>query len=249
MDKNYKITLQYDGARYDGWQKQGNTDNTIQGKIETVLKVLAGREVEVFGSGRTDEGVHAIEQVANFHLDLEEEMGPEKVKHYLNQYLPDDIAVLDAVIVPIRFHSRYHAIEKTYLYQIDTSDKKYVFERKYVYGLGMKLDVCKMRLAADQLMGSHDFKSFCGNRKMKKSTVRNLTNIAIETQGSKVLIRYTGDGFLQQMVRIMTGTLIEVGLGKRDYKSMPQVLRAADRQEAGYTVPAQGLFLEHVKYQ
>lgn len=246
MEKNYKIVLQYDGTRYDGWQKQGNTEATIQGKIEAVLEKLAGTPVEVHGSGRTDAGVHALAQTANVHLDTE--LDAEALKAYLNKYLPEDIGALGVSVVSNRFHSRLNAVEKTYLYRIEMSDKKDVFERKYIYGLGAAPDLNRMKEAARILTGEHDFKSFCSNKKMKKSSVRNLKSVDITADGSKLLIRYTADGFLYNMVRIMTGTLIEVGQGKRLPETMTDILRAKDRGAAGFTAPPEGLFLETVGY-
>lgn len=243
---NYKVILQYDGGRYDGWQKQGNTDNTIQGKLESILEKLSGRPVEVHGSGRTDAGVHALGQTANFHLDGERPAN--EVMDYLNRYLPEDIAVTAAKKAPERFHSRLNAVAKTYLYRIDTADKKMVFERKYIYGLGRELDLEQMRQAAAYLTGEHDFKSFCANKRMKKSTVRRLDRIEITREGSRVQLQFTGNGFLHHMVRIMTGTLIEVGLGERRPESVKEILNAEDRQAAGFTAPAEGLFLKNVDY-
>lgn len=243
---NYKVVLQYDGSRYDGWQKQGNTDNTIQGKLESILERLEDRPVEVHGSGRTDAGVHAVGQTANFHLT--EKRTAQEVMSYLNKYLPEDIAVTDAAEAPERFHSRLNATAKTYLYRIETADKKRVFERKYIYGLGKKLDLDKMRQAAGFLVGEQDFKTFCANKRMKKSTVRRLDSIEISREGSRVYLVFKGNGFLHHMVRIMTGTLIEVGLGERSPECVRAALHAKDRQAAGYTAPAEGLFLKSVEY-
>lgn len=243
---NYKVILQYDGSRYDGWQKQGNTDNTIQGKLESILEKLAGQPVEVHGSGRTDAGVHALGQAANFHL--EDGRTAKEVMDYLNRYLPEDIAVTEAKTVPERFHSRLNAVSKTYLYRIETGDKKMVFEQKYIYGLGREMDLGKMRQAAKYLVGEHDFKSFCANKRMKKSTVRRLDSIEITREGSRVYLLFTGNGFLHHMVRIMTGTLIEVGLSERSPESVEELLGAKDRQASGYTAPAEGLFLKNVEY-
>ena len=244
---NYRIELAYDGSRYDGWQKQGNTEKTIQGKLEAVLEKMAGCPVEVHGSGRTDAGVHAEAQVANFHL------GPgssaEDVMVYLNRYLPEDICITDCRIAAPRFHSRFHAVRKTYRYQIEMGPKKDVFQRGYYYGLGRALDVEQMKAAAARLVGTHDYKSFCGNKNRKKSTVRTIEEIRFERpDDTKLHIRFTGDGFLQQMVRILTGTLIEVGLGDRRPEEMDVLLVAGDRKAAGFTAPAQGLFLEKVEY-
>ncbi len=246
--QNLKIILQYEGTRYDGWQKQGNTEHTIQGKLEAILSRMAGETVEVHGSGRTDAGVHAMGQVANFHIPAG--FSPEQVSQYLNRYLPEDIAVLDVCRVADRFHSRLSAVGKTYCYRIETGCRRDVFARRTQYGLGEPLDVAAMRRAAGFLCGTHDFRSFCGNRNMKKSTVRTVESIEIcQDDGSTLLLlSFTGDGFLQSMVRIMVGTLIEAGQGKRSPESMEQVLAARDRQAAGFTAPPEGLCLMEVFY-
>lgn len=281
MSQNYKITVQYEGTRYDGWQKQGNTENTIQGKLEQVLSRMAGVPVEVHGSGRTDAGVHAMAQVANFHLpdawrgSVKSEakktgraempsaghadtqypaqvwQNAYAVMEYLNRYLPEDIAVTSAEPAPERFHSRLSAVKKVYLYQIETGPKRDVFTRRMQYGLGRELDLASMKKAAGLLTGTHDFKSFCGNRKMKKSTVRTVDSITVhQDPGSSVVaLSFVGNGFLQNMVRILTGTLIEVGLGERPWQSVRQVLEAKDRQAAGATAPAEGLCLAGVIYE
>lgn len=246
MGKRYKLILQYDGTRYDGWQRQGNTEHTIQGKLEQIVTRLNGKKTEVHGSGRTDAGVHALGQAADFYLD--EELEPEAVMKYVNQYLPEDIAVIGAEVVKNRFHSRLNAVKKTYTYYIETKDKKPVFERRYLYGYGSELDLDAMKEAALVLMGTHDFKSFCGNKNMKKSTVRTLFALDISKDGSKIVITFTGDGFLNHMVRIITGTLIEIGSGKRKAEDMKRILEAGDRQAAGFTAPPEGLFLTEVEY-
>lgn len=245
--KNYKMLLQYDGTRYKGWQVLKNTDMTIQGKLENVLSQLAGESVEVIGSGRTDAGVHAKGQVANFHIS--EEFSMEEIWADLNRHLPEDIAVVDLEEVPMRFHSRYHAVEKTYRYVIHTSPVPNVFERKYRYTYTEPLKVELMRKAAEQLCGEHDFAAFCGNKKMKKSTVRLVKKIDIKEEKDCIIIDYTGNGFLQNMVRIMTGTLIEAGRGERSWESMKELLETKDRSQAGYTVPPQGLMLMKVNYE
>ncbi len=248
--RNIKITLQYDGSRYDGWQKQGNTERTIQGKLENVLEKMAGSPIEVHGSGRTDAGVHALGQVANFHIPKSlDVMSTEEIIDYLNRYLPDDIAVLSACEADVRFHSRLNAVSKTYCYRIETSDKKNVFERKYVYGLCETLDIEKMKKSASYLIGEHDFKGFCSLKRIKKSTVRNLMSIDISMNGSVCELRFRANGFLYNMVRILTGTLIEVGLQKRTPESVSQILTMCDRSLAGFTAPSEGLFLEQVEYE
>ena len=241
-----KIVLQYDGSRYDGWQKQGNTGQTIQGKLEDVLEKLAGVPVEVRGAGRTDAGVHALGQTADFYIP--DPISPPEVKSYLNRYLPEDIRILKAGQAGERFHSRLNAVPKTYRYVIETGEKKDVFQRKYVYGLGKRPDVEAMKQGASFLTGERDFKSFCANKKMKKSTVRTVYSIDIREEGSRIILTFRGNGFLYHMVRIMTGTLIEVGLGKRPPEDIKRVLAAANREEAGFTAPAEGLFLVKVDY-
>lgn len=245
--KNYKITIQYDGTRYKGWQVQKSTDMTIQGKIQDVLSAMTGQEIEVIGSGRTDAGVHAYGQVANFHLP--KHFKADEILDYLNHYLPMDIAVLNIEEVDERFHARYHAESKTYIYRIHTSKIPNVFERKYMYTYTEKLDVDEMRNAGKLMLGTHDFAAFCGNKKMKKSTVRTVTSIEILEKENEIQISYTGDGFLQQMIRIMTGTLIEVGNGAKNTKDIPRILESRVRENAGYTVPAEGLILYNVIYK
>lgn len=246
MKKNYKMVLQYDGTRYDGWQRQGNTGDTVQGKLEAVLGRMTGEQVEVIGSGRTDAGVHAAGQVAN--VRLETEMTPGEMMRYVNQYLPEDIGLTLMEEVPERFHSRLNSTGKIYTYWIETAPKSPVFQRKYIYGLGERLNLEAMKQAAGILCGTHDFKSFCSKKNMKKSTVRTVKSICICPHGSQIEVRVEGNGFLYHMVRIMMGTLIEVGLGKRSPVSINEILEAEDRQTAGYTAPACGLFLTEVLY-
>ena len=243
---NYQLLLQYDGTKLNGWQKQGNTDNTIQGKLEEILKRTYGTEIEVCGSGRTDAGVHAFGQVANFHAPAV--YSPEEIQKILNEYLSKDIRVLQVKIVEERFHARLSAKGKTYEYRIDNGRIANVFQRKYTMREELPLDLQAMKDASVYFLGTHDFKTFCANKKMKKSTVRTITSIRIEEKDGIVSIRYTGNGFLYNMVRILTGTLIEVGRGKRKPEEMKSVLEAMDRGAAGFTAPAQGLFLVEVSY-
>lgn len=248
---NIRIVLQYDGTRYDGWQKQGNTERTIQGRLERILERMTGYPVEVHGSGRTDAGVHALRQTANFHLpECAQGKGwePEAVREALNRYLPEDIAVLEAKRVPERFHSRFHAVSKTYLYRIETAERADVFQRKYVYILGKPLDAGAMGRAASFLAGTHDFRAFSSLRRTKKSTVRTLDLPRIRAEGSRIELRFTGDGFLYHMVRIMAGTLIEAGLHERSAESVREALESGNRALAGFTAPPQGLFLADVRY-
>ena len=244
--KNYKIIIQYDGTRYKGWQVQKSTDMTIQGKLQDILTNMTGQEVEVIGSGRTDAGVHAYGQVANFHVPAH--FKAQEIQDYLNHYLPMDIAVIDIEEVDARFHARFNAVNKTYVYRIHTSSIPNVFERKYMYTYTEPLNVDLMRKAAKFMMGTHDFAAFCGNKKMKKSTVRMVTDILIEEKENEIQISYSGDGFLQQMIRIMTGTLIEVGNGTKEPEDIPKILESKVRENAGYTVPPEGLALCNVVY-
>lgn len=243
---NFKLTIQYDGTRYDGWQRQGNTDNTLQGRLEGVLSRMVGKPVEIQGAGRTDAGVHARGQVASVHLP--EGYTPQEVQNYLNRYLPEDVAVVDVVEVGERFHARLSATGKEYRYHIRMGSVPDVFARKYQYRVEEPLDLAAMERAAGYLTGKHDFRSFCGNRRFKKSTVREVFHIGVEVCGSDLTLVYRGDGFLYNMVRILTGTLLEVGLGQRTPESMVDILEARERTAAGKTAPAQGLVLQEVYY-
>ena len=243
---NYKLTIAYDGSRYDGWQKQGNTPNTIQGKIEAILSRLEGSEVELHGAGRTDAGVHAEAQVANAKLNCG--ISPTELARYVNQYLPEDIAVTSAEEAPERFHARLSAKGKMYRYSLRCGSVPDVFRRKYQYRIDGELDITTMERAAAQLCGSHDFSAFCSLKKIKKSPVRELREIKTERLGDEVRISLTGDGFLYNMVRIIVGTLLEVGAGEREPGEMADILASRDRQRAGFTAPAQGLCLDEVRY-
>ena len=244
--QNYKLTIQYDGSRYSGWQVQGNTEQTVQGKLQRVLGALDGGEVEVHGSGRTDAGVHARAQIANVRLRTEPDCAA--VLEYCWTHLPRDIAIIAVEPAPERFHARLNARAKRYVYRIWNSPIPNVFERKFLCQQTEPLDVEAMRRAADHLCGTHDFRSFCGLRRFKKSTVRTVTAIEIERLGPEVRFRFTGNGFLNQMVRILTGTLVEVGLGLRTPEEMPAVLNARDRSASGRTMPPEGLILDAVFY-
>lgn len=243
---NYKMIIAYDGSRYYGWEHQPNTELTIQGKLENVLSVMTGKEIEVIGAGRTDAGVHAKGMVANAHMDTD--MSEQEICDYMNRYLPDDICVREVRVASDRFHSRYNAMGKTYCYTCYIGDLKPVFNRKYVYIPDKKPDVELMKKAASYLVGEHDFKCFCGNPKMKKSTVREIYDIDISVSGSYLNLTYHGSGFLQYMIRILSGTLLEVGIGKRSPESMKELIELKDRSKAGFTAPAKGLCLIKVDY-
>lgn len=245
--KNYKMILAYDGTRYNGWQKQGNTENTIQEKLERILQEISGVETEVFGSGRTDAGTHATGQVMNFHMDWNGTA--EALLDVFNAKLPEDLAALSIEEMPPRFHSRLSAKAKHYSYSIWKSKRPPVFERKYTFRCTERLDTAAMQQAAAGFIGTHDFKSFCANKRMKKSTVRTIYDIAFEETEDKLILHFYGNGFLYQMVRILTGTLIEVGEGKRNAGEMAEILQAKSREQAGFTAPSRGLFLREVFYE
>ena len=243
---NYRLTLCYDGTRWRGWQKQGNTENTIQGRLETLLSRLLEQPVEVAGSGRTDGGVHAKGQVASFRAKTH--LSTEEILAGLRRYLPADIGAVSLEEAEPRFHARLSCTGKTYVYRIWNSDAPNVFERNYLYFLHESLDVGTMREAAEALCGTHDYRAFCSLKKYKKSTVRTVERITIEELGAELRLTLTGDGFLYNMVRILVGTLLAVGRGERKPEDMAAILESKDRQNAGETVPACGLCLWEVRY-
>ncbi len=250
MKRNYKFIISYDGTRFFGWERQPGKDMTIQGKLESVLSRMTNspddNHVNVIGAGRTDAGVHARAMTANAVLDTD--MTEQEIQEYMNEYLPDDISVNEVRACSERFHARYNALGKTYRYTCWYGKSKPVFDRKYVTVLENKPDAEAMRKAAAVLVGTHDFKSFCGNTKMKKSTVRCVDTINIEESGNYIRFYFHGNGFLQNMVRILTGTLLEVGYGNIKPEEMEEILNACDRQKAGPTAPPQGLCMMKVDY-
>ena len=245
MEKNYKLTLAYDGTRFYGWEHQPGRE-TVQGKLEAVLTRLNRAPVHIIGAGRTDAGVHARAMVASVRLDVA--IGPEEIRNYMNRYLPDSIAVREVKEAGDRFHARYNALGKTYRYICFDGPVKPVFDRKYVTMLDFHPDVDAMQQAAAVLTGEHDFRSFCGNPHMKKSTVRKVDTIAIQRRKDRVIFTFHGTGFLQNMVRILVGTLLEVGRGRWDVEDVQRILDAGDRKLAGPTAPPEGLCLMKVDY-
>jgi len=244
--RNFKLLLQYEGTRYQGWQRQESTENTIQGRLERLLTRMTGVQTEVCGSGRTDAGVHALGQVANFHADTE--LSCDDIRTYMNQYLPEDIGVLSVSEVPGRFHSRLNAVGKTYVYRVLNTEVPHVFDRRYVYILPGRLDEEAMEEAANYLIGVHDFQAFTSAKKGKKSTVREIDGIRIRRVGDEIRFTYDGSGFLYHMVRIMTGTLLEVGKGEKRPEELKTILDQGLRKKAGVLVPAKGLTLVEVRY-
>ena len=243
--RNIRLDICYDGTRYRGWQRLPGKDDTIQGKLETCLSKLLGEGIEISGSGRTDAGVHARGQVANFHC--ESGMPCDEILSQLRRYLPEDIGIYSCKDCSPRFHARLNALEKTYCYRIWNSDVPCVFDRRFVTVLPEALDMVSMERAAAYLVGEHDFSAFCGNPKFKKSTLRFIRSVTIDQVGEEVRICFTGNGFIHNQVRIMVGTLIEVGRGERKADSIP-ALFGGKRSDAGFLAPAQGLCLMEVSY-
>lgn len=244
--RNFKLCLCYDGTRYNGWQKQGNTENTIQFKLETLLSRLLNQQVEVAASGRTDAGVHAKNQVCSFRAETE--LDCETLLAEIRRYLPEDIGALSLEEAEPRFHARLNCKGKTYVYRVWNSAAPNVFERKYMYSYTEALDIEAMRNAAKTLCGEHDFSAFTSAKNMKKSAVRRIDSLDISEENGELRFCITGSGFLYNMVRIIIGTLLEVGTGKRSPYSVITALSSLDRKNAGFTAPAQGLTLWDVYY-
>lgn len=244
--RNFRLCLCYDGGRYAGWQKQAQGKDTIQGKMEALLSRLLEQEVELHGSGRTDAGVHARCQTCSFRADTG--LSCEELLELIRRYLPEDIGAISLEDADGRFHARLSCREKTYVYFIWNSAAPNVFLRRFSYTWPGKLDIKAMERAAGLLTGQHDFSAFCSARKMKKSAVRRLESIGFARDGDMLRISLSGSGFLYNMVRIIVGTLLEVGSGQRPAEDMAAILEAGERQAAGFTAPAQGLFLWEQKY-
>ena len=242
---NYRLTLCYDGSRYSGWQRQSSTKNTIQEKLETALARILGEAVEVSGSGRTDAGVHARMQTASFRT--RSEMPSDAILAELRAHLPEDIGAVSLEEAPPRFHARLSCTGKTYLYRVWISDEPCVFERKYVLPRRGRYDLAKMREAAGLLCGEHDFAAFSTGR-TKKSTVRRIDGIRIEECGPELRLWFSGNGFLYNMVRILSGTLLEIGAGAMRPDDIPAILSSRRRENAGPTLPARGLCLWETRY-
>lgn len=243
---NYRLMIAYDGTAYQGWQRQANTDKTIQGLIETKLSGLFHEPIHVHGSGRTDAGVHASGQTANFQMS--QEIGSGELRTLLNRQLPADIRIIKCQHAGIHFHSRYHALSKVYCYTIDRRKTSSVFQRKYSWHIPKPLQVEAMTTAAVQLEGKHDFRSFTAMKDLEKSAWRTIYKIDIQENGSLLHLYYHGDGFLYQMVRIITGTLAEVGRGNIPPSCIGDILEAKRRIAAGPSAPAEGLCLSRVYY-
>lgn len=244
--RNIKMILEYDGTRYKGYQKLDEKTLTIQGKMEEILSQITGEPITLIGCGRTDAGVHALNYVANFHTSSNLET--DKMLNILNDKLPDDIAIKSMKDASERFHARYNIISKTYLYKIDNSVKKKVFERKYVSKVKDKLDINNMKSCAQIFVGNHDFQSFTTLKSKTKSTVRTINRIDIKENDGIIDIEINGDGFLWNMIRIIIGTLILAGKGKLSSRDVEDILNAKKRADAGPTAEAKALFLKDVEY-
>lgn len=244
--RNFKMTLAYDGCRYSGWQKQGNTQNTIQGKLEKVLSSMFGCAIEVQGSGRTDAGVHAAAQVASFRAETK--VSPDAICRYLRTYLPQDIGILSVEEADPRFHARLSASGKTYCYRIWNSEIPNVFERKYLYILPEQLDIAAMEACLPYFLGQHDFRAFCSNPDLKKSAVRTITDMKLVKLEHELRLTVSGNGFLYNMVRLIMGTLLKVGQGNLSPDAISGILEAGDRRLAGPMAPACGLCMMEVRY-
>ena len=268
MEQNIKMVISYDGSRYLGWQRLGGEQRkqSIQGTLEMALEELFGQSVSIIGSGRTDAGVHAMGQVANFLIEervlfqaLERNASKKKpkdmvcflreLKQLLNERLPEDIRILSMVPVKKTFHSRYSAVEKTYEYHIDTREVPNVFTRKNALWEPENLELDKMEEAAKILIGKHDFKAFSTQGKVEKDTIRTLKQIQFTKENNHLKCSFTGDGFLYNMVRILMGTLLEIGRGEREMETIVRAFATGDRQLAGATVSSVGLFLKEVRYK
>ncbi len=243
---NYKLTIQYDGGRYKGWQKLGKEENTIQGKLEKVITELTGEETEITGCSRTDAGVHALAQIANFHTGRP--FSRTEMMDYFARYLPKDISVIDVEIVPEKFHARYNAKSKTYLYKIWNREYPNPFMRKYSMHVEKKLDLTRMLKAGSYFIGEHDFTAYSNAKSKKKSMVRRILSVDIKEEEGFIHIRISGDGFLYNMVRKMVGTLIEAGLGNIEAGDIPDIIDSGIRKETGRMAEPWGLYLERIEY-
>lgn len=244
--RNIKMIIEYDGSRYKGWQKQTDDINTLQGKLEDVLSKVTGEEIQLVGCGRTDTGVHALNYTANFHTMSQK--NTVEMHKILNDKLPDDIFVKSIKDASERFHARYNILSKTYMYRINNSGNKRVFDRKYIHHINEKLNLDSMRKCAEVLIGTHDFQSFTTLKSKTKSTVRTINYINISQKENIIEIEVNGNGFLWNMVRIILGTLIEAGKGNLGVKDLENILNSKKRSEAGPMVPAKALFLKDVEY-
>lgn len=245
MRRNYKLLIQYDGSRYFGWEHQPGVD-TIQGRLEKAIESVCNVFPEINGAGRTDAGVHAREMCANVFLDTR--YTPAELLRYINEELPEDIAVTDIRIASDNFHARYSAAGKTYVYVCHYGDYRAVFDRKYVNELSSPPDIEVMRRAAAMLKGRHDFAAFCKQPGSYSSTIRIVDRIDITERNGYIRFTFHGTGFMRNMVRILVGTLLDIGYGKINEKDVKSIMDSGDRRLSGHTAPACGLCLMKVDY-
>lgn len=243
--RNIKLVIEYDGTRFHGWQKQPGI-LTIQGELERLISQILDEEITIFGSGRTDKGVHAKGQVANFYTNST--IPGEKFKYAINNHLPPDIAIIESEEVSNEFNSRYSAIGKEYRYLIYNNKIRSPILRNYTYYIPYKLDIDKMKKAIPYFCGEHDFCSFMASGSSVTNTVRTIHDMSLTSNDNIIDFRVRGNGFLYNMVRIIVGTLVEVGAGKLDINSISSIIEAKDRTKAGHTAPPHGLYLEKVYY-
>ena len=243
--RNIKLVIEYDGKGFNGWQKQPNKLN-IQGEIEKAIGEITGEEIELIASGRTDAGVHSLGQVANFKTNSKIDI--DKFPYAINSKLKKSIVIKSAEEVPERFHSRYSVHSKTYRYTINNSRFGTALYRDMEYHFPIKLDENKMQEAAKYFEGEHDFKAFKASGTSSKSSVRIIYKAVVKRQDDRVIIELTGNGFLYNMVRIIAGTLVDVGIGKIKPEEIKNIIEEKDRKKAGKTLPARGLCLLEVQY-
>ena len=255
MKRNLLLTIEYDGTYFNGWQRQPGL-KTGQGAIEEALTKLMNQPVTIDGTSRTDAGVHALCQKATFSGDFG--IPTDRIKRALNDMLASNesyrgkaapIRVIDVEEVPEDFHARFNCTGKKYRYIIDTCKEPNIYERNYAYQIGEELDIAKMEEALEHINGTHDFEAFqAAGGTPRETTVRTIFGTSLKREGNKIIFEVRGDGFLYNMVRIMVGTLIEVGKGKLDPKSVKEILDSHDRQNAGPTAPAEGLYLAEIYF-
>ena len=245
--RNIKLTLEYDGSRYHGWQRlgKGESENTIENKLLELIKKMTGEDVELNCGCRTEVGVHAYAQIANFKTNSEQKL--YEIKNYFNRYLPMDIAVVEAEEVPERFHATLNAKSKTYLYRIAIGDAPSVFDRKYTYYCFKRPDLVQMKAAADKLIGKYDFKDFSTVKK-SKSTVKEIYSIDIYQDPKEIQITIRANDFLHNMARMLVATILDIGLGDRKVVELEAILNPNSSETASAPANAQGLFLQEIEY-
>lgn len=243
--RNIKIVIEYDGSNYHGWQVQENA-KTVQGEILKAIKKITGEEVNLIGAGRTDAGVHALGQVANFKTGCK--IPVDRIHKALNSTLPKDIVVKKSEEVDLDFHARFCAKGKEYVYTIYNSEVPSALWRNFSFHYPFSLNIEEMRRACEYFLGTHDFRAFMATGSNVKETVRSITRLDIVKKAEFIFIIISADGFLYNMVRIIAGTLLDVGIGKKSPKDIPEIIKAGDRSLAGLTLPPHGLCLKKVYY-